>query len=83
MNTKRRTLFAFAGVRWAALATVGERSIGLHVWPDGTHSIEEWYSSNEHNRTEIHNGNNNYAENFGRWLYLVDLARNAELEAAL
>lgn len=82
MNTKRRTLFSFAGVRWAALATVGDRSIGLHVWPDGTHSIEQW-TNNEHDREEIHNGSDDFSDNFSRWLHLVDLARNAELEAAL
>lgn len=82
MSMQRRTLVAFAGVRWAAFATVGGRSIGLHVWPDGTHSIEQW-TDNEHDREELHNGNNNYQENFSRWLHLVDLARNSELEAAL
>lgn len=82
MSTKRRTLFAFAGVRWAALAQVGDRSIGLHVWPDGTHSIEQW-TTNEHDREEIHNGSDDFADNFSRWLDFVEQARNAELEAAL
>lgn len=68
--------------RWACVATIGGRTIGLRVWHDGTHSIEEW-SNNPNDREELHNGNNSYMENFSRWLHIVDLARNAEMEAAL
>jgi len=77
------TTFSIPGIqhaRWASVATIGERTIGLRVWHDGTHSIEEW-GDNPNDREELHNGNNSYMENFSRWMHLVGLASEHLTEA--
>lgn len=68
-----RQLISLGNATWAAIANVGAKSIGLRCWQDGTHSIEEW-TNDPLVRSEIHNGSDDFAENFRRWLHKVNVA---------
>lgn len=66
-------MIRIANANFAAIANVGPKSIGLRCWKDGTHSIDEW-TNDPAIRSEVHNGNDDYTENFRRWMHLVNLA---------